>query len=133
MSATTGETGRPPTSQDSALRVRTRHAGAIPVIAVEGEVDLSTVESVRDAVHCELKATQPQGLILDLTGVTFLCSTGLQLLVDADRRMQDNGGALCVVGARREVLRPLQLTGLDEHLHVYPTLEEALAQLPTTE
>lgn len=132
MSSTTGDIGQPRTQRDRILRVYRRHIDAVPVITVEGEVDLSTVGEVREAVDSELTGPPPPGLILDLAGVTFLCSTGLQLLLESDRRTQDSGSALCVVGARREVLRPLQLTGLDAHLRVHPTIEEAVAEIGPT-
>ena len=66
-------------------------------------------------------------LMLDRTGVTFLGSPGLAALVDATgaaRRLREP--LRIVVDHTRPVIRPIELTGLDNLLAVYTTLDQAL-------
>jgi anti-anti-sigma factor len=81
-------------------------------------------------------ATGPAQLLIDLTAVTFLGSSGLQSLMESAQRLEAvaPGSMLQLIGTEhRAVHRPLELVGLLSLLSVHPTLSEALAQIsPTT-
>ena len=59
--------------------------------------------------------------MVDLSGCTFLDSTALAILVEANRRLGDANGALKIIGAAPAILRPFELTGLDRLFAFYPT------------
>ena len=61
-----------------------------------------------DAAHAD-----GSGVVVDLTGVTFLASSGLAVLIGGARRLTELGGRLRLVAASRSVTRPLQVTGAD--------------------
>jgi anti-sigma B factor antagonist len=68
-------------------------------------------------------------LVVDLTGVSFLGSHGLAALVGAAQESASSrykDPMRLVVDSNRPVVRPLQVTGLDEVLALYPSVEEAL-------
>lgn len=69
---------------------------------------------------------RPAVLVLDLTAVTFLGSTGLSIRVDAHQSATPHT-VLRVVAGHHAVLRPIQLTGLDHFLTVDASVERALA------
>lgn len=101
------------------------------VLRVVGEIDELTVDQLRAAVTDALEqvATQPAevALVLDLTAVGFLGSAGLQALVDATRAAQQRREPLrIVVDHNRPVIRPIEITGLDDMLALYTTLDQAL-------
>jgi anti-anti-sigma factor len=99
----------------------------IAVVAVSGEVDLSTVPEFEAAIEDAL-TRGPGALVIDLTGVDFLASAGLQTLVATHERIsKDLGFAVVADGAATS--RPIQLTGLDQVLSLYATLAEARAGL----
>ncbi|WP_433262293.1 STAS domain-containing protein [Actinosynnema sp. CS-041913] len=91
------------------------HDGVLKV-SVVGEVDMDTAPRIRAALG------SASTVVLDLEGVTFFGSAGIQLLVDAQRRVRD----LAVVATRRPVLRPLSVTGLAPYLSLCPSPDEAL-------
>ena len=66
--------------------------------------------------------------MVDLSGVNFVDSTGVSMLVAGWRQARERGGALGLVCDAEGVLRRLRQTGLDEVLVVYPTLNAALAE-----
>jgi anti-sigma B factor antagonist len=107
------------------LRVHRRRASGAVVVGVVGDVDRNTVPELEEQVVDATRADVP--LVLDLTGVTFLDSTGLSALVRCHQRGQRDGTGFRVVVASRTVSRPLSLTSLDALLDVYPTVEAALA------
>jgi anti-anti-sigma factor len=72
---------------------------------------------LRERVLHELQ--QYKHVVLDFAAVEFLGSAGIQVLVEAHHTAIDNGAAMHVAGAgARVVARPLQLTGVDEFLHL---------------
>ena len=101
----------------------------IAVVAVSGEVDLSTVPALEAAID-EALAGGPKALVIDLSGVDFLASAGLQTLVATHERIGKARG-LAVVADGPATSRPIQLTGLDQVLALYPTISEAMADLGT--
>lgn len=99
-----------------------------PVLVVRGEVDLSTGGQLRDTVSGVLQQADAGPVILDLSEVEFLSSSGLGHLVALD----DEGRRLSrplriVVDETRPVVRPITTMGLDDVLSLFRTVTEALA------
>lgn len=64
--------------------------------------------------------------MIDLSGVTFMDSTGINLLIGADQAARGAQGWLRLAAPTEAVLRTMQLVGLDMIIPSYPTLGEAL-------
>jgi anti-sigma B factor antagonist len=77
------------------LRVRGRLDGSAAQFTLDGDVDLASGQIVRDAV-CEALDEGARDIRLDLTGVTFLDSTGLTALLNSARDVDRRGGRLSV-------------------------------------
>lgn len=103
-----------------------RELNDLTVLSVVGTIDLATAATLRDAVDVALE-TATAGLIIDLAAVEFLASAGMTILVDARRRVGDRAFGVVAEGAA--TARPLKLTGLDEALGLYATLDEALTAI----
>jgi anti-sigma B factor antagonist len=97
----------------------------LALIALGGELDLCTVERLRDVLDPRLD-TVVDTVVLDLSQLTFLAVTGLDLLCRSRARAVAAGIDLRVVVAGREVARPLRITGLDRLLTCYPTVAMAV-------
>lgn len=99
----------------------------IVVLAVEGEIDLATLPAF-DAAIADAEAQTRRALIVNLTGVDFLASAGLQALVAAHERVS-RAASFAVVANGPATSRPIQLTGLDQIFSLFPTLPDALIEL----
>ncbi|HYM53872.1 MAG TPA: STAS domain-containing protein [Solirubrobacteraceae bacterium] len=97
------------------------------VLAVEGELDLSTAPSLKWALADLIDAGNGH-VVVDLSLVTFIDSTALGVLVGANRGL-GAGRRLAVVCTHAAVLRIFELTGLDGTFHIFPTLDRALAHV----
>ncbi|GHH42530.1 STAS domain-containing protein [Lentzea cavernae] len=106
------------------LSVSTESSGAV-VVALSGEVDMTNCASLRDQTTEQLWSTHH--LVLDLSGVTFLCAAGLTFLVDVSAAARPPGTRLCVVARTRQVRLPLMITGLSGVMDLHLDVEEALA------
>jgi len=104
----------------------TEQAG-IPVVRLDGEVDLSNIDEVRRAVFAPADAGHAC-LVVDLTGTTYLDSTAVRLLFDLAVRLQARRRRLrLVVSDATIVRRVLVLTKLDESIPFDATVEDAVA------
>jgi anti-sigma B factor antagonist len=99
----------------------------VAVLTVSGEIDLATVPVLEAAID-EAVGMQPTAVVVDLSGVEFLASVGLQTLVTAHDRVSASA-RFAVVADGAATSRPIQLTGLDEIFDVYSTLADALSHV----
>lgn len=94
------------------------------VIELNGELDVFTAPLLRD-VLLGVSGDGRNFLAVVMTGVAFLDSSGLGVLIGAAKRANAGGGGLCMAGARDNVLKVLRITGLTRVMPAFPTLEEA--------
>jgi anti-anti-sigma factor len=92
-----------------------------------GEIDIATAGRMRAQID-ELVDTGFTRVILDLRGVTFLDSTGVHVVVDADAGARANGWALVIVEAPHRVQRTFELAGLSDRLPFVGTGPQADGQ-----
>ncbi|SEQ93683.1 anti-anti-sigma factor [Lentzea xinjiangensis] len=108
------------------ISVRTVDAGArAPITSVRGEIDMCTGHVVDDEVDTQL-ATGPRLFVLDLTGVTFMGSTGVQVVLRSDQRAVEQRTAFALVAGAGLVRRVLGITGVDDLVDVHWTVPDAL-------
>jgi anti-anti-sigma factor len=115
------------------------HREGVAVLAVGGEVDMSTAPQVENAI-VDVLADDPPALVIDLTEVTFLGSVGLRLLATANERFvlatanrrSGESGGFAVVAAAPATIRPIELTDLNEAFDVYLCLDDAVAAIRCT-
>lgn len=86
------------------------------VVGVEGEIDVATCTELWERLAAEIERTT--AVILDLSGTTFIDSSGLSVIVRAMRTLDSRGGSLVLRNPRPSVARVLALTGLDKVLTV---------------
>ena len=93
----------------------TRVEGDSVRVSLRGELDLSTAESAEQAVRTAENG-RPRRLVLDLSGLTFMDSTGLRLILQADRRWRSNGRGLRLVPGPPAIQRVFTITGTENRL-----------------
>jgi anti-sigma B factor antagonist len=106
------------------LRIANETIGSALVVHVAGEIDMVTAPDLRAQLNrvCA-EARPPQIVVADLSGVQFMGSAGLTVLIDADRRCRANLVRLRIVVTMPATIRPLQVTGLDRVLDIAGSLD----------
>lgn len=99
-----------------------RHNGAV-VISLGGELDLYNADEVRAALS-EAIDDRPDRIVVDMAEVEFVDSTALGVLIEARSKLGRPALVLCA--PQLETRRTLQVSGLDRHLPVHDTLDDAL-------
>jgi anti-sigma B factor antagonist len=99
-------------------------AGTTAIVRLAGELDLATAPELAEV----LQGLEPscKRIILDLTGLEFIDSTGLRLAVTEHSRASADGFEFVIAGAAGAVLKVLRLTGLDVTLPLAPDVASVL-------
>lgn len=104
----------PPTAFGE-LTVAVARDGDEHTVTVAGELDVATAERVEQALM-EAEAGDARAIVLDLSGLTFMDSTGVRLLVNANTRARTDDCRLTLVRGPAAVQRVMELSGVDELL-----------------
>lgn len=112
-----------------ALGVRVADQDGVPVASLEGEIDIANAGELRDELFSAM-SNQPPGLIVDLSGVTYLDSRGVHVLLELAERMKIRHQQLrLVVPETALIKRVLQLTHFDQIVPIDPTVEDAVLRI----
>jgi anti-sigma B factor antagonist len=97
------------------------------VVVLKGDLDLDSAPRLKRALLDELGAGRER-LLVDLSAVGFIDSTGMGVLVGVRHGMSEDG-VLAIIGASPAILKLLEVTGLERTFELFPTLEAALGDL----
>jgi anti-sigma B factor antagonist len=104
------------------------HASSTHVIHVKGEIHVSTAKEFAQRLD-EAIAKDAGQIVLDLTEVEFIDSTGLTVLLNGLRNITLRGGRLALAISNPTVLRLFEITRLDTTFDIEPTLADALRRV----
>jgi anti-sigma B factor antagonist len=115
-----------PTAMELQTTVRSAESPGRPhtVVELSGEADLNDSAALRDLIAAEA-GDQTGTLVLDLSGLRFMDSAVLHVILVAGRAMAARGGTLALASPRDAVRRILTLSGGDKMVPVYDSVAEA--------
>ena len=88
------------------------------VVEVGGELDCSTAPPLQERLMALIGARDVDAMVLDMAGVRFMDTSGLQTLVEVHRLLQSRGGGLVLRRPAPNVVKLLEITGMDQVLRV---------------
>jgi anti-anti-sigma factor len=113
---------RPP----SVFAIEARDAvDGVAMLVLSGEFDIAAAPTLRDQL-ADVRSARPRGVVLDMTGATFLDSSALRELLSADAELRSDGVRLVLAAPHPAVERLLELTNTAGMLTIEPTLAAAL-------
>jgi len=98
------------------------------VISVSGEIHVTTAPEFSQRLNDAI-ASGTRGLVIDMSGVEFIDSTGLSVLLNGLRRVTRAESRLSLVVSNPTVMRLFEITRLDSTFDIQPTREAALARV----
>ncbi len=111
------------------VEVTDSREGSVPVCALRGELDASNVDGVLERVVDFVDRDAP-GVVLDLSGLSFLDSAGVRILFDIARRLRAHRQELRLAAPTNGIVqRVLTLTALGDVVPVDATVEESVRAL----
>ncbi len=100
------------------MQIELEKQGAILWVTITGEIDLLETERLRRSVDSQL--TGCTHLVLDLTRVDFIDSSGVGSIIGRYRRIREQGGDMAIVGAEGGVEKVLAFSGIRNIVPLYP-------------
>lgn len=97
------------------LVVETQYDGDAVIVVLAGELDLAMADPVRTALACAMSQSRER-LIVDLSGVTFIDSSGLHIILDAYKLCRDGGPRLTIRPGPPCVQQVFEVTNLVDYL-----------------
>lgn len=99
--------------------------GGLPVIALEGEVDVYTAPQLKQQMIVLLEDGAKQ-IVVNLTNVEYLDSTALGVLIGGLKRMREMDGNMSLICPAPRIRRVFEITGLDRIFDIYTSETEAV-------
>jgi anti-sigma B factor antagonist len=96
------------------------------VLPLDGEIDLHVSPEVAESLRTMI-AGKPKQLVVDLTKVTYVDSSGLAVLIEGMQKVQQYGGKFGLAGVQEEVKHVFDIARLDQVFEIYPDVDTALA------
>ena len=81
---------------------------------LSGEIDHHSAPKIREKIDFQLNSVKPESLILDFSGVTFMDSSGVGLVMGRYKNAQRLNCSTCVCGLRERDLRIMKMSGLEK-------------------
>ena len=94
------------------------------VVRVVGDLDIVTSRQLDDGLSQARKTHQQ--LVLDLSGVEFMDTSSLAVIVGHWKSLEEAGGSLALAGARYQSTKSLWITGLADRIPLYQTVQLAM-------
>ena len=91
------------------------------LVSVRGEIDHHTAAAIRTGMDALLFARRPARLVLDLSAVTFMDSSGLGLIMGRYGILRELGGSMCVRDPSPEIRGILTLAGMERRVRIEST------------
>ena len=104
-----------PANNAGCLEVRAEQRADEQVIALAGELDLDGAGRVDDALR-RAEATDARRIVLDLSGLDFIDSSGIRVVIGAEARSRGDGGRLTLIRGPRAVQRVFEISGIADRM-----------------
>ena len=98
----------------------------VAVLSVTGEVDIYTAQALDERLVEVINSGRTK-VVMDLTGVGFMDSTGLGVVVKTLKRVRELGGSLGLVVTDDRIHKVFRITGLDRALDLHGSVPDAVA------
>ena len=95
------------------MPVKIETSGQVVTAFIEGDIDHHTAKAIREQIDREIELNIPTLLILDFSGVTFMDSSGIGLVMGRYRILAKSGGELSVIGCSPSIYKVMKLSGLE--------------------
>ena len=99
------------------------------LVNLMGELDHHSAEEVRVKIDDRIDRDNIRKVILDFSGVTFMDSSGIGVVIGRYKKMQNRNGRLCVIEINKTVNKVFEISGMYKIIDVYRNIDEAIANI----
>ena len=106
------------------MEIITEEIGSASIVRVSGEVDMSNSPAVRDSLMLLIGEKVP-AIVVDLSGVTYMDSSGIATLIEGLQVTTSYGGIFRIAALTSKVRQVFELARLTDVFDIYPDVEQA--------
>ncbi|MGD8452356.1 MAG: STAS domain-containing protein [Phycisphaerae bacterium] len=110
--------------QPDGIQVSTSSVAGAEVVHVVGEIDLRTSPQLRTRL-LQVVEREPKRLVVDLSRVGYMDSSGVGTMVEVKRMVERRGGAVVLAGLQPRVRGVFEITQLDKFFIIAGSVDEA--------
>lgn len=97
------------------------------IFSPEGAIDLHVSPELRASLRAIIDHEKPKRLVVDLSGVPYIDSSGIAVLIGAMQSLEHEGGTFLLAGAREGVRMIFESARLDQYFRLYTDVDAAIA------
>ena len=110
------------------MNIQVNQVDDIIILVLDGMLTIGSEQVFADILQKQLQGGSKK-IVLDMTRVKFIDSLGIGQIAGGFTTLNENGGKLVLARINDKVKELLRLTGLQNHIQTFPTVEEALQEL----
>lgn len=103
------------------------------LIEVDGELDHHLASIIKNAADTKMRTTNAINIIFDLSGMTFMDSAGIGVMMGRYKKARSLGGKTAVFGTTAQTLRIIKMSGMDKVIKIVPCFEKAIRYIDKEE
>jgi anti-anti-sigma factor len=111
------------------MEIAQERDGEVIVVRLSGRLDSSTAKTVEDGLVAAIAGAAPPRIVIDLTGLSYISSAGLRVLLLTNRKVAGAGGRMALCGLTAAVREVFAISGFDTILSLHPGRSAAIAAL----
>lgn len=100
------------------MEIRADYGAGRLVIHMAGELDHHCAREAMSSIERLLDEYMPRDAVLDMSGLTFMDSAGIALILKTERLMRVSGGRASIANPAKQPLRVLDASGIERKIHV---------------
>ncbi|SLM28923.1 Stage II sporulation protein [Desulfamplus magnetovallimortis] len=109
------------------MDVNIKQSGSISIVSVTGRMDAITADSATTVLNEQVQSGN-KSIVLDLSGVDYMSSAGLRVVLTILKAARKDGGDLYIADAQKGVADVLEISGFSNLLKIFDTVDEAVAE-----
>ena len=99
------------------------------LVILMGELDHHSAEEVRVKIDDRIDRDNIRKVILNFSGVTFMDSSGIGVVIGRYKKMKNRNGKLCVAEINKTVNKVFEISGMYKIIDVYGNIDEAIVNI----
>lgn len=99
------------------------------IIHMIGELDHHSAEEVRNRIDASLDRENCNKLVMDFSGVTFMDSSGIGMVIGRYKKISLKKGSICITNVNSNIKKVLELSGMFKIIKLFDSVEQALANI----
>lgn len=111
------------------MQLSFKFVGKTLIVSINGEIDHHTSEDARDRIDNHIDASSAKNIIFDFSGVSFMDSAGIGVLIGRYKKVNPLGGNMAIVNARSNVKRILEISGISKIAGIFENMDKALISM----